>query len=71
MEGFKETHNEGKLFFKYRTVLLLCKYKVTYLCGKSQNTPRELSHSKCLEWGCVSKLLPPTVAKLTTCIIFQ
>ena len=26
MEGFKETHNERKLFFKYRTVLLLCKY---------------------------------------------
>lgn len=22
MEGFKETHNERKLFFKYRTVLL-------------------------------------------------
>lgn len=25
MEGFKETHNERKLFFKYTTVLLLCK----------------------------------------------
>lgn len=25
MEGFKETHNEHKLFFKYRMVLLVCK----------------------------------------------
>lgn len=60
MEGFKETHNERKLFFKYMTVLLLCKSTQTHWCGKSQNTsPTELGQWKCLEWGFLAKPLLP------------
>lgn len=61
MEGFKETHNERKLFFKYTTVLLLCKSTQHSGCAKSQNTsPTELGQWKCLEWGLWQSLCLPS-----------